>query len=73
MREAARLAEQRGLFFESEGTGAAVRQSIDANDNCRAGDARQSLFSTDVAIDPLHVSSLFLRITCGGFFIAADL
>ena len=37
MREAARLAEQRGLFFESEGTGAAVRQSIDANDIVERG------------------------------------
>ena len=32
MREAARLAEQRGLFFESEGTGAAVSQSLSVND-----------------------------------------
>lgn len=32
MREAARLAEQRGLFFESEGTGAAVGQSLRIND-----------------------------------------
>jgi len=32
MREAARLAEQRGLSFESEGTGVAVRQSLNAND-----------------------------------------
>lgn len=32
IREAARLAEQRGLFFESEGTGAAVSQSLSTND-----------------------------------------
>ena len=32
MREAARLAEQRGLFFESEGTGVAVSQSRRVND-----------------------------------------
>ena len=32
IREAARLAQQRGLSFESEGTGAAVRQSLSVND-----------------------------------------
>ena len=32
IREAARLAELRGLAFESEGTGAAVRQSHSVND-----------------------------------------
>lgn len=32
IREAARLAEQRGLFFESEGTGVAVSQSLGVND-----------------------------------------
>lgn len=32
IREAARLAQQRGLSFESEGTGAAVRQSLGVND-----------------------------------------
>ena len=31
IREAARMAELRGLFFESEGTGAAVRQSLSVN------------------------------------------
>ncbi len=37
MREAARLAEQRGLFFESEGTGAAVSQSLSVNDIVEQG------------------------------------
>ena len=37
MREAARLAEQRGLFFESEGTGAAVSQSLGVNDIVEQG------------------------------------
>ena len=37
MREAARLAEQRGLFFESEGTGAAVAQSLSVNDIVEQG------------------------------------
>ena len=32
IREAARLAQERGLSFESEGTGAAVRQSLSVND-----------------------------------------
>ena len=32
MREAARLAELRGLTFESEGTGAAVSQNLGVND-----------------------------------------
>ncbi len=32
IREAARLAQQRGLSFESEGTGAAVNQSLSVND-----------------------------------------
>ena len=37
LREAARLAEQRGLFFESEGTGAAVSQSLSVNDIVEQG------------------------------------
>ena len=37
MREAARLAEQRGLFFESEGTGAAVSQSLGVNNIVEQG------------------------------------
>ena len=37
MREAARLAELRGLFFESEGTGAAVGQSLSVNDIVEQG------------------------------------
>ncbi len=37
IREAARLAELRGLFFESEGTGAAVSQSLSVNDIVEQG------------------------------------
>lgn len=37
IREAARLAELRGLFFESEGTGAAVSQSLSVNDIVQQG------------------------------------
>ncbi|WP_302950518.1 penicillin-binding protein [uncultured Selenomonas sp.] len=38
LREAARLAELRGLTFESEGTGAAVSQSLSVNDIVDQGD-----------------------------------
>ncbi|ERJ95834.1 penicillin-binding protein, transpeptidase domain protein [Selenomonas sp. oral taxon 892 str. F0426] len=37
IREAARLAEQRGLLFESEGTGAAVSQDLSVNDIVEQG------------------------------------
>ena len=37
IREAARLAEQRGLLFESEGTGAAVSQDRSVNDIVEQG------------------------------------